>query len=75
MIDGCTGVIVKHTPVIVKHTRVIDVCMGAIDVCTGVMVKRTYAIGMYTPAIAVGGASDAPTEARPVTWRYQPLPD
>jgi hypothetical protein len=37
------GVIVKHTPVI--------------DVCMGVIVKHTYAIGMYNPAIAVGGGA------------------
>jgi hypothetical protein len=62
VIDGCMGVIVKHTPVIdvcmgviVKHTPVIDGCMGAI-------VKRTYGIRMYSPAIAVGGASTAGTE-------------
>jgi hypothetical protein len=76
VIDVCTRVIVKHTPVIdvctgviVKHTPVIDVCMGVIvkhtpviDVCMGVIVKHTPVIGMYSSAIAVGGASTAGTE-------------
>jgi hypothetical protein len=44
------------------RTGVIVMRMGAIDVCTGVMVKRTYAIGMYSSAISVGGASTAGTE-------------
>jgi hypothetical protein len=70
------GAIVKHTPVIDMRTGVIDVCtgvivmrtgvivmrMGVIDGCLGVIVKHTYAIRMYSPAIAVGGASTAGTE-------------
>ena len=62
VIDMSTGVIVMRTGVIVMRMGAIDVCTGVIDGCLGVIVKHTYAIRMYSPAIAVGGASTAGTE-------------
>ncbi|MFM7471340.1 MAG: hypothetical protein ACKO5P_07535, partial [Nodosilinea sp.] len=56
-IDVRRGVIVSCTAVILKHTYVIDGCTAVIVKHRGVIDGCRGEIGVYSPAIAVGGGA------------------